>query len=57
MSTANGLRTQRYTKKKNVHLGACPLGNDDRAESTKQISLGQRPRKHNKNSIFSCSQQ
>ena len=34
------------TKKKVVHLGACPRGNHDRAESPKQLSLGQRPRKH-----------
>jgi hypothetical protein len=40
------------TKKKVVHLGACPRGNHDRAENPKQLSLGQRPRTHNKYKIF-----
>ena len=47
------LATKRHKKhKKVVHLGACPRGNHDRADSPKQLSLGQRPRKHNKYSIL-----
>jgi len=39
-----------------LHRGLPPWSHD-RAESPKKLSLGQRPRKNNKNKVLTCSRQ